>query len=105
MKQQQAQEVITEVFFIQNIMILIKKSIHFDELTDEGNIVTETQGVSIMPGGQAVDIVTNDLIINNITNFSIQSNKGLSNQATVPCHQGTCVRQPTKCAVKAAVPR
>ena len=90
---------------MQNIMILMEESIHLNELTDEGNIVTEAQGVSTMPGGQAVDIATNDLTTNNITNFSIQSNKGLLNQATAPCHQSTCVRQPTRRAVEAAAPR
>ena len=104
-EQQQAQEAITETYFMQNTMTLMKKLIHLDELTDEGNIATEAQGISIMPGGQTVDIATENLTINNITNFSIQSNKGLPNQATAPCHQNTHVRQPTRYAVKAAAPR
>ena len=42
-----------EAYFMQNIMTLMKKSIHLDELTDEGGIVTE------------------NLIINNTINISI----------------------------------
>ena len=105
MEQQQTQETMTEVYFMQNIMTLMEKSIHLDELTDKGNIATEAQRVNIMSGGQAVDIAIKDLITNNTTNFSIQSNEGLPNQATAPCCQGTHVRQLTRHAVEAAAPR
>lgn len=57
----------------------MKEFIYLDKLTDEGNIAIKAQGVSIMPGDQAVDIATEDLITNNTTDFSMQSNKGLPN--------------------------
>ena len=83
----------------------MKKFIHLNELTDEDDIVTEVQRVNIMPKGQAVNIVIKDLITNNITNFSIQSDKSLLNQATASCHQSTYMRQPTRHAIKAAASR